>query len=517
MPSARAAFPVAVLAAAAALPIAVSSAKAESGGNHPELPALEQILAALDAGAVSLDDLRALGLTVFSVPFNRFDGHGDGPFDPRETEPREPGQRPSLQGNGQLLRVNGLDAQSCNECHGFVRNGPPFPVLGIGGVGGAVNNALIAPSLIDVADSADDRVLPQPGHTPPLPLVPDGSADFNGRFANPPALFGGGGKEALGKEMTAELQALLDVAEAAPPGTVTPLTTKGISFGQVATLAGGDLDLSGVEGIGPVAISDRSQVFIKPFGRKFENFSMRDFDRGAMRFHFGIQPVEVVGEDADADGDGVVNEVTVSEMSVLHVFDVTNPPPRDRIRSRRARRGFEVFQETGCADCHVPELHTQSPHLPLAFPEVPADPSANVYLEIDLQDVGFDPAPGGGVRVRLFSDLKRHDMGPRLAEDLEDAGAENAFFGTAALWGVADSAPYLHDGRATTLFDAIEMHGGEAQAARDAFVALSEGEQADLLAFLGQLRHPSSPNEELLPRLKYGPGRIVRRIERLRR
>ena len=52
---------------------------------------------------------------------------------------------------------------------------------------------------------------------------------------------------------------------------------------------------------------------------------MRVFDRVEVQFHFGMQPVELVGEDVDHDADGVENELTEFEMSALHVFDVTNP------------------------------------------------------------------------------------------------------------------------------------------------------------------------------------------------
>ena len=55
-------------------------------------------------------------------------------------------------------------------------------------------------------------------------------------------------------------------------------------------------------------------------------------------------------------------------------------------------------------------------------------------------------------------------MGDGLKEDFESAEISNREFITARLWGVADTAPYLHDGRATTLFQAINAHGGEAQA-----------------------------------------------------
>ena len=113
---------------------------------------------------------------------------------------------------------------------------------------------------------------------------------------------------------------------------------------------------------------------------------------------------------------------------------------------------------------------------------------------------GQGPVPGeDGVLVPLFADLKRHDMGDGLEEDFQLAKFSNREFTTARLWGVADTAPYLHDGRATTLFQAIEAHGGEAQASRDAFLELSAEERQQLISFLGRLRTPNRPNQELLP------------------
>jgi CxxC motif-containing protein (DUF1111 family) len=226
---------------------------------------------------------------------------------------------------------------------------------------------------------------------------------------------------------------------------------------------------------------------------------MRDFDRGAMQFHFGIQPVEVVGENVDEDGDGRVNEVTVAEMSMLHVFDVTNPRPVVQPLGFQGTLGYQTFVNIGCASCHHPVKSTEGRSVPLAHPEVPTEPWQNVYLEIDLVDVGFDPAPGGGVFVPLGSDLKRHKMGPRLAETFERGGeiADDEFV-TARLWGIADTGPYLHDGRATTLYQAIEFHGGEAQAARDAFLAMPTFQKKWLLTFLSKLRTPQDPNAELV-------------------
>ena len=478
----------------------------------PALPedslTMEQMIDGLADGSVTLDSLRRRGMEVFTTPFNTFDGYGDGPY-ASEFPTTDFGNRPTLQGNGTTLRVNGIDAQSCNECHSFVKRSTRPPVLGIGGVGGIVQNAIIMPSVIDVADSADARVNYTSGHEPDLPLSPDGAADFDGRYANPPFLFGGGGIELLAKEMTADLQRALGAARAAEVSSITRLVTHGVDFGHIETLDDGEVSLH-VEGIGFEDNTGRRPedvLVVRPFGRKGENFSMRDFDRIAMQFHFGMQPVEVVGEYEDADGDGVVNEVTIVEMSALHVFDVTNPVPViERLRIE-GLAGFALFVDSGCAECHIPVLKTRSRHLPLSFPEVPEDPRANVYAEIDLVEVGFEPVPGeDGVFVPLFADLKRHDMGEGLRETFSRDEIANAEFTTARLWGVADTAPYLHDGRATTLTQAIVAHGGQAQDARDAFARLSDEEQAQLIVFLGRLRTPESPNEELIERREPDPN-----------
>jgi CxxC motif-containing protein (DUF1111 family) len=58
------------------------------------------------------------------------------------------------------------------------------------------------------------------------------------------------------------------------------------------------------------------------------------------------------------------------------------------------------------------------------------------------------------------------------------------------LWGVADSAPYLHDGRAATLEEAIKMHRGQAARSARRFAALTPVEQGEVIAFLSTLRAP---------------------------
>src|SRR6185295_13398676 len=100
-------------------------------------------------------------------------------------------------------------------------------------------------------------------------------------------------------------------------------------------------------------------------------------------------------------------------------------------------------------------------------------------------------------RVQLFGDLKRHNMGRNLADGQETpvTGANGravlwngaalkvgrSVFLTAELWGVGNTGPWLHDGRAGSLEEAVLLHGvdsppppgapdrSEAQEARDAF------------------------------------------------
>jgi CxxC motif-containing protein (DUF1111 family) len=75
-------------------------------------------------------------------------------------------------------------------------------------------------------------------------------------------------------------------------------------------------------------------------------------------------------------------------------------------------------------------------------------------------------------------------MGPELADAVDEIGTGRSVWLTKPLWGVGSTDPYLHDGRATTLDEAIRLHGGEAAAVRDAYLALGEAERAELVAFL---------------------------------
>ncbi len=122
--------------------------------------------------------------------------------------------------------------------------------------------------------------------------------------------------------------------------------------------------------------------------------------------------------------------------------------------------GRAAFDAAKCSACHVPSLRTKR------------DAAVHALADID--------AP-------IYSDLLLHNMGPALADGLAEASAGGEDFRTAPLIGLRFLASYLHDGRARTVAEAIEAHGGEAAVSRDAFHQLSAADQAALIDFVEAL------------------------------
>ncbi len=295
--------------------------------------------------------------------------------------------------------------------------------------------------------------------------------------------------------MTADLQRLKAIATSSPAGSQIDLVSKGVDFGYLISNGSGGVDTSHVQGVD-------DDLIVRPFGRKGEFSSVRSFDLEATQFHMGMQPVEVVGEYIDADRDGVMNELLPGEISALEIFLSTMDRPQKDKADKVALQGFEYFHEIGCVQCHRPKMQTESRYLGFSYPEISSDPQKNVFYRVDLSRAPprFGQNESNGIVVELFSDLKRHNMGPDLAESFHRADDKrNAEFITAKLWGVADTAPYLHDGRALTLLEAIRVHGGEAQSARDQFLALPADNQSAVIDFLKTLRNPRLPNRDVIP------------------
>lgn len=142
------------------------------------------------------------------------------------------------------------------------------------------------------------------------------------------------------------------------------------------------------------------------------------------------------------------------------------PPPARNLELPQVKLGEKLFQQAGCAACHVPELRTGDyPLLPII---------ANTTF-------------------RAFTDLLLHDMGEDLADGRPDFLAGPRDWRTPPLWGIGLSAQVngsthlLHDGRARNVLEAILWHGGEAKPAKDAFSKMPLDEREALIAFVNAL------------------------------
>jgi CxxC motif-containing protein (DUF1111 family) len=203
--------------------------------------------------------------------------------------------------------------------------------------------------------------------------------------------------------------------------------------------------------------------------------------------------------DVDRDGtnievdDGMVSTM-VAYLSQLEVPIVM--PPDEPLLLESFARGRAVFERVECNTCHTPALQLRRVDL-TTYPEqseYAASPPTVIDVARDGRRPKIEPVDliGSAFDVRLFSDLRRHDMGAGLASPFphpSDGGPiAPQLWLTRSLWGLADSAPYMHDGRALTVEDAILAHGGEGQHSRDLFAAASDADRADLLVYLLSLR-----------------------------
>lgn len=438
---------------------------------------------------MSRDEIRLAGMRMFTNPFVKDDGFGDGddnPPSPSLTGNHE-GERGTLQNNGTFQRINGLDAQTCLECHSIISRRTVPMKFGIGGVGGVNNTVLGA------------------GGGTHVDLQGDKKTNINGRVINPPFIFGAGGIELLANEMTLKLQAQIRAAKKGGDG-VYPLRAKGVSFGSIR-IADGVIDASEAKGTFDLDPNSDDFMVVAPFGRKGDAKSTRTFDIGALSFHFGMGVNPFYVEDGktvedkldDHDGDDVPNEVTVGELSALSVFVGTAQTPFATEPNAKARRGRRIMKDIGCTECHIPKMQTHGKILGFRSPEEAQNPLANVHTTVNLtkKPMNFKENARGGITIPLFADLKRHYMG----ENLENF-AGDGMFTTMRLWGVADTAPYLHDGRALTIRDAITTHGldpaSEAYTAVNNFNGRSPEDQEAILAFLDTLRSPNGTFPHLL-------------------
>ena len=437
------------------------------------------------AGCVSTDALIDLGRGLFLRSFTLAEGLGN---DLGQVEGSPAGRlpRPNMR-RLQQGHFGGPDATSCANCHwkgGFAGGGD---------------------------------------HTDNMYILGDGDDLSTHDARNPPTLWGAGWAELVAREMTAALHAQRDqlrrdALDSGEPATVA-LQTHGVRFGALTATPTGDevtFDTSAVEGIDP-------DLVIKPFGWKGVFSTLRHFVRNSLHVHMGLQPEELLahpdpetdpgnGPDPDdPDHDGVTREFTEGQLTALVLFLATLDAPLVEVPTAsgvdgppysgefnlvdgqemtfRWLDGSAIFTGIGCDACHVPVMAIRASRYTTQA-RVSGE-STSIDLAID----GARPLPtqrdDGVWLVPTFSDFKRHRMGDRLAGRHAERGVAPDVYMTRRLWGLAGSAPYLHDGSAILLDEAIAMHGGEGSEARgqaEAFMALSERDKASLRVFLRSLR-----------------------------
>jgi mono/diheme cytochrome c family protein len=342
-----------------------------------------------------------------------------------------------------------------------------------------------------------------------------------------PHLFGLGLKEMLADEITGDLRAIR--AQAASEGqsnhvlVTKRLTSKGIDFGSITANPDGSVDTSHVEGVD-------ADLRVRPFFHHGGTISIREFIAGALQNEMGLQAVDpdlakaatggritspsgmvldgsldkvdappTADPTADPDGDGIVNEVPSSLVDYFEFYLLNYFKPATYEQTDDTRRGRKLFENIGCATCHMPDLQINHDRR-VADVETVYDPVNGIFNNLfataaplfsaindhsgfpTLKQPGFQPF----LVNNIFTDFKRHDLGPGFYERNYD-GTITKLLMTTPLWGVGTTAPYGHDGRSINLMEVILRHGGDAQTARDAFARLAAVKRVALLEFLSSL------------------------------
>ncbi|GAB5493239.1 MAG: di-heme oxidoredictase family protein [Phototrophicaceae bacterium] len=198
-----------------------------------------------------------------------------------------------------------------------------------------------------------------------------------------------------------------------------------------------------------------------------QNAAAFNGDIGITTHLFPIQNCPTIQVDCLNAVNGGIFEIDDDDLDkvTLYTSSLAVPAQRD-FDNPEVIEGEAIFEEIGCASCHIMEIQTG---------EHPTIPTLSNQT------------------IRPFTDLLLHDMGEGLADNAPDFEATGQEWRTPPLWGIGlfdtvnDHTFYLHDGRARNLEEAILWHGGEAQQARDNFTDLSADDRSALIAFLQSL------------------------------
>jgi len=210
----------------------------------------------------------------------------------------------------------------------------------------------------------------------------------------------------------------------------------------------------------------RGDVVIGRFGLKARIATLDEFTADALQGDMGItsplRPTEFVNPDGLTDDRKPGIDLTIESVNLRANYLRLIAIPR-RASATDAQR--ELFARAECAVCHQPSLATRGDY-PIALL--------------------------AGIAAPVFTDLLLHDMGPALADGLEqtDGNARSRDWRTAPLIGLRFNKGFMHDGRARTVEEAILAHdspGSEATSSVAKFRALSADERAVLVDYVTAL------------------------------
>jgi len=428
-------------------------------------------------------------------------------------------------------RISSPDANSCSGCHNA-------PVPGAGG--DRVTEVFVLAQRFDrLTFDHNDGITTRGAVDESGKLVTLENATNDRKTVG---MNGSGFVEMLARQMTADLQAERD---ATVPGNSTQLMSKGVLFGILTHNADGTWNTSRVQGLAAPSLSTKGttppSLIIRPLHQAGNVVSIRQFSNNAFNHHHGMQSEERFGLNADPDGDGFTNELTVADLTAVSMYQATlSVPgrviPNDRAVEQANLVGEAVFNKIGCAACHAtlpltsnsnpglsgqpgwiyfepnpynPATGPNSPNLQLGRTNYPANypvsaPALTVDLTSNLLPLPRLRARDELVLVPAFTDLKLHDISatsdPKTDPECEPldqnqpAGSPGFFAGnckfiTRKLWGFYNQGgAFMHHGKFTTAREAVEAHHGEAEDSRTKFEQLSSEKQGDVIEFLKSLQ-----------------------------
>jgi CxxC motif-containing protein (DUF1111 family) len=230
------------------------------------------------------------------------------------------------------------------------------------------------------------------------------------------------------------------------------------------------------------------------FGWKGQTATLDDFVRTACAAELGLEAPGHHQSPDPSNPKDIVAELDLTEADcralVAYVASLPAPvlvEPSQPSEARRVAAGGALFKEIGCATCHAPTLGSVD----------------GLYSDLLLHDLG--PAnsgegyygSGGATIPPTFVDGTSN---PGTPEQPTIIGALSVEWRTTPLWGLRDSGPYMHDGKAKDLELAIKRHGGQAMQVVSRYEALSGEQKLQLRRFLLSLAAPPGAEQYAAPR-----------------